>query len=122
MQGGRTYGSECAGGRVGVQGGREGRTGDLGVLEVEVEFKEYEHVVLSVLEVEVEFKEDEHVVLSMLEVELEFKEEEDEEQAILGCWRARWSSRTPPNHLFFLLFLLELQLDLQHSKPHVHPP
>ena len=28
------------------------------------------------LEVEVQFKEDEHVVLSVLEVELEFKEEE----------------------------------------------
>ena len=39
--------------------GREGRTGDLGVLEVEVEFKEDEHVVLNVMEVEVEFKEEE---------------------------------------------------------------
>ena len=48
---------------------------------------------MRVLEVEVEFKEDEHVVLSVLEVELEFKEEEKEEQVIWGCWRSRWSSR-----------------------------
>ena len=48
---------------------------------------------MGVLEVEMEFKEDEHVVLSVLEVELEFKEEEKEEQVILGCWRSRWSSR-----------------------------
>ena len=83
----------------------------MGVLEVEVEFKEDEHVVLNVLEVElefkeegrtgdlgvleveVEFKEDEHVVPSVLEVELEFKEEEKEEQVIWGCWRSRWNSR-----------------------------
>ena len=38
---------------------KEGRTGDLGVLEVEVEFKEDDHVVLNVLEVEVKFKEEE---------------------------------------------------------------
>ena len=63
------------------------------MLEVEVEFKEDEHVVLNVLEVEVEFKEDEHVVLNVLEVEVEFKEEEKEEQVIWGCWRSRWSSR-----------------------------
>ena len=63
------------------------------MLEVEVEFKEEEHVALSVLEVEVEFKEDEHVALSVLEVEVEFKEEEKEEQVIWGCWRSRWSSR-----------------------------
>ena len=50
-------------------------------------------MVLSVLEVEVEFKEDEHVVLSVLEVEVEFKEEEKEEQVIWGCCRTRWSSR-----------------------------
>ena len=37
---------------------------------------------MGVLEVEVEFKEDEHVVLSVLEVELEFKEEEKEEHVI----------------------------------------
>ena len=61
---------------VGVQGGREGRTGDLGVLEVEVEFKE-----------------DEHVDLIVLEVEVEFKEEEEEEQVLWGCWRSRESSR-----------------------------
>ena len=36
------------------------------------------------LEVELEFKEDEHVVLSVLKVKVEFKEEEDEEQAIWG--------------------------------------
>ena len=50
---------------------------------------------MGVLEVEVEFKEDEHVVLSVLEVKLEFKEEEKEEQVIWGwgCWRSRWSSR-----------------------------
>ena len=48
---------------------------------------------MGVLEVEVEFKEDEHVVLSVLEVELEFKEEEKEEQVIWGCWRSRCSSR-----------------------------
>ena len=66
----------CDGGRGGVQGEREGRTGDLGVLEVEVEFKE-----------------DEHVVLNVMEVEVEFKEEEKEEQVIWGCWRSKWSSR-----------------------------
>ena len=38
---------------------KRGRTGDLGVLEVEVEFKENEHVDLIVLEVEMEFKEEE---------------------------------------------------------------
>ena len=85
----------------------------MGVLEVEVEFKEDEHVDLicvggrggvqggrggrtgdlGVLEVEVEFKEDEHVDLIVLEVEVEFKEEEEEEQVIWGCWRSRWSSR-----------------------------
>ena len=65
---------ECVGGRVG--GGREGRTVDLAVLEVEVEFKE-----------------DEHVVLNVLEVEVEFKEEEEEEQVIWGCWSSRCSSR-----------------------------
>ena len=37
------------------------------------------------MEVEVEFKEDEHVVLIVLEVEVEFKEEEKEEQVIWGC-------------------------------------
>ena len=57
-----------------VQGGREGRTGDLGVLEVEVEFKEDEHVVLNVLEVEV-------------------KQEKKQEQVNFGCWRSRCSSR-----------------------------
>ena len=65
----------------------------MGVLEVEVEFKEDEHVVLNVLKVEVEFKEDEHAALSVVEVEVEFKEEEKEEQVIWGCWRSRWSSR-----------------------------
>ena len=44
---------------------------------------------MGVLEVEVEFKEDKHVVLSVLEVKLEFKEEEKEEQVIWGCWRSR---------------------------------
>ena len=48
---------------------------------------------MGVLEVEVEFKEDEHVVLSVLEVKLEFKEEEKEEQVIWGCWRSRWKRR-----------------------------
>ena len=66
----------CWRSRSRVQGGREGRTSDLGVLEVEVEFKE-----------------DEHGLLSELEVDLEFKEEEKEEQVIWGCWRSRWSSR-----------------------------
>ena len=85
----------------------------MGVLEVEVEFKEDEHVVLNVmgvevefqggregrtgdlgvLEVEVEFKEDEHVVLSVMEVEVELEEEEKEEQVICGCRRSRCSSR-----------------------------
>ena len=65
------------GGRGGVQGGREGRTGDLGVLEVEVEFKEDEHVVLNVLEVEVRVQ----------------GGGEKEEQVIWGCWRSMWSSR-----------------------------
>ena len=45
---------------------------------------------MGLLEVELEFKEDEHVVLSVLEVEVEFKEEE---QVIWDCWRSRWSSR-----------------------------
>ena len=45
---------------------------------------------MGVLEVEVEFKEDEYVVLSVLEVELKFKEEE---QVIWGYWRSSWSSR-----------------------------
>ena len=45
---------------------------------------------MGMLEVEVEFKEDEHVVLSMMEVvKVEFKEEEKEEQLIWGCWRIR---------------------------------
>ena len=48
---------------------------------------------MGVLEVEVEFKEDEHVVLSVLEVELQFEEEEEEEQVIWGCWRSRCNSR-----------------------------
>ena len=48
---------------------------------------------MGVLEVEVEFKEDENVVLSVVEVELEFKEEEKEEQVIWGYWRSRWSSK-----------------------------
>ena len=39
---------------------------------------------MGVLEVEVKFKEDKHVVLSVLEVKLEFKEEEKEEQVIWG--------------------------------------
>ena len=34
------------------------------------------------MEVEVEFKEDEHVDLIVLEVEVEFNEEEEEEQVI----------------------------------------
>ena len=85
----------------------------MGVLEVEVEFKEDEHVVLSVLEVEVEFKEEEkeeQVIwgvggrggvqggrggrtgdLGVLEVEVEFKE--DEHVVLRMCWRSRWSSR-----------------------------
>ena len=46
------------------------------------------------MEVEVEFKEDEHVVLSVLEVELEFKEEEKEEQVIWGC-------NKPKNNTFY---------------------
>ena len=64
----------------------------MGELEVEVEFKEEEQVVLSVLEVEVEFKEeekDEQVIWWVLEVE----EEEEEEQVIWWSWRPRWSSR-----------------------------
>ena len=68
------------GGRVGVQGGRGGGTGDL--VEVELEIKEEEKVFLSVLKVEMEFKEEEEeeqVVLIVLEVEGEFKEEEEEE-------------------------------------------
>ena len=43
-----------------------------------MEFEEDEHVILGLLEVEVEFKEeeeDEHVLLGVLEVEVEFKEE-----------------------------------------------
>ena len=48
---------------------------------------------MGVLEVEVELKEDEHVVLSVLEIEVEFKEEEKEEHVIWGCWRSRLSSR-----------------------------
>ena len=48
---------------------------------------------MGVLEVELEFKEDEHVDLIVSEVEVEFKEEEKEEQVIWGCWRSRWSSR-----------------------------
>ena len=65
----------------------------MGVLEVEVEFKEDEHMDLIVLKVEVEFKEDEHVDLIVLEVKVEFKEEEEEEQVIWRRWRSRWSSR-----------------------------
>ena len=45
------------------------------------------------LEVEVEFKEDEHVVLNVLEVEVEFKEGRGGRTGDLGCWRSRWSSR-----------------------------
>ena len=41
------------------------------------------------MEIEVEFKEDEHVVLNVMKVEVEFKEEETEEQVIWGCWRSR---------------------------------
>ena len=48
---------------------------------------------MEVLEVEVEFKENEHVDLIVLEVEVEFKEEEKEEHVICGCWRRWWSSR-----------------------------
>ena len=48
---------------------------------------------MGVLEVEVEFKEDEQVDWIVLEVEVEFNEEEEEEQVIWGCWRSRWSSR-----------------------------
>ena len=48
---------------------------------------------MGVLEVEVEFKEDEHLDLIVLEVEVEFKEEEQEEQVIWGCWRSSWSSK-----------------------------
>ena len=40
------------------------------------------------LEVEVEFKEDEHVDLIVLEFEVELKEEEEEEQVIWRCWRS----------------------------------
>ena len=50
--------------------------------------EEEEQVILGVLEVEVEFKEDEHVVLSVLEVEVEMKEEVKEEQVIWGYWRS----------------------------------
>ena len=44
-------------------------------------------MVSGVLEVEVEFKEDEHVTLGVLEVE------KKDEHVVLGCWRSRWSSR-----------------------------
>ena len=39
---------------------------------------------MGVLQVEVEFKEDEHVNLIVLGVEMEFKKEEKEEQVIWG--------------------------------------
>ena len=40
-------------------------------------------MVSGVLEVEVEFKEDEHVTLGVLEVE------KKDEHVVLGCWRSR---------------------------------
>ena len=45
------------------------------------------------LEVEVEFKEEEHVGLDVLEVKVEFKEGEEDEQVILGLLEVEWSSR-----------------------------
>ena len=44
---------------------------------------------MGVLEVELEFKEDDHVDLIVSEVEVEFREEEKEEQVIWWCCRSR---------------------------------
>ena len=48
---------------------------------------------MEVLEVEVEFKEDEHVVLSVLEVGVGVQGGRGGRTVIWGCWRSRWSSR-----------------------------
>ena len=87
-------------------------------------------ILLRVLDVEVEFQQEDDLE-EELHLDLQrppnggssswrsrwtFKEEEEEEQVIWWVVEVEVEFNSPPNHLFLLLFLHELHLDLQNTQ------